>query len=78
MSDQDPYKANRQFERFYFEGVPEIPYSMYEQNSYSFHHLRYSGVPEQEMFENEANVNEEVEILGTIRTDFENDLIFEE
>lgn len=78
MSEIDPYKANRQFERAFFQGVPEIPYSMYEQNSYSFHLLRYGGVPEQEIFENDFVDQDGCEILGTIRVDYNRNLIFEE
>lgn len=78
MSDLDPYKANRQFERAYFQGVPESPFSMYEQNSYAFHHIRYTGVPEQEVFDNELNGELEGDIIGTIRLDYKNELIFEE
>ena len=76
MSKIDPYKANRQFEREYYDGVPEIPYSMYEQNSFAFHQIRYAGVPEQDNFENDHITDEE--IIGTIRMDYENQLIFNE
>lgn len=75
MKKSNPFRANRQFERFIFNGIPENPQPSWQTNTNAINFSRLTGMPtttsEIQHDENDKNFK----LLGEYEFDHENQII---